>query len=116
MQRQNTHLEQLKELIWALLHILASRDRYVYTHQKAERLLKQIDENELRVTIVGEFSSGKSTFLNALIGKDILPHASSETTATLTYIHNVPAGHPNEDCILIQFVDDRRPDNRLATV
>ena len=36
-----------------------------------------IETNEFRITVVGEFSSGKSTFLNAFIGKDILPSALS---------------------------------------
>ena len=52
-------------------------------------LVSRIHNNEFRITIVGEFSSGKSTLIDALIGKDILPHSTSETTATLTYIDSV---------------------------
>lgn len=62
------------------------------------RSLKQVkedlDSNEYRITVVGEFSSGKSTFLNAMIGMDVLPHGVEETTAAVTYIHNVSAEDP----------------------
>lgn len=54
-----------------------------------ELLRERIKENEFRLAVVGEFSSGKSTFINSLIGKDILKHATVETTAIVTYIHNV---------------------------
>lgn len=68
-------------------------------------LVARIQNNEFRITIVGEFSSGKSTLIDALIGQDILPHSTSETTATLTYIHSVEIGHPNENKAEIHFSD-----------
>lgn len=68
-------------------------------------LVSRIQNNEFRITIVGEFSSGKSTLIDALIGRDILPHSTSETTATLTYIHSVEIGHPNENKAEIHFSD-----------
>ena len=49
----------------------------------------RIDQNEFKIAVVGEFSAGKSTFINAIVGKDLLKHATLETTAALTYIHNV---------------------------
>ena len=52
-------------------------------------LESRIEVDECRIAVVGEFSSGKSTFVNAIIGKDLLKHATLETTAALTYIHNV---------------------------
>ncbi len=42
-----------------------------------------------KIAVVGEFSTGKSTFINAVIGKDLLSHATQEVTATITNIHNV---------------------------
>ena len=38
------------------------------------------------ISIFGEFSTGKSTFLNALMGEDILSVATEPTTATPTRI------------------------------
>ena len=40
----------------------------------------------LNVAIVGQFSSGKSTFLNALLGCEILPTGLTPVTAKLTHI------------------------------
>lgn len=68
-------------------------------------LTDRIDNHEFRITIVGEFSSGKSTLIDAIIGQDVLPHSTSETTATLTYIHSVEKGHPKENQAEIIFTD-----------
>lgn len=84
-----------------------------YYKDRADRIAKQLSEKEFRITVVGDFSAGKSTFLNALIGKDILPHAVTETTATVTYIRNVPLDHPSADTIVVHFNDNKRPDTVL---
>lgn len=39
-----------------------------------------------RLAIIGEFSSGKSTFINALIGERLLKQGNSATTAAATHI------------------------------
>lgn len=41
-----------------------------------QTLLEKVMETELVVPVVGAFSAGKSSLLNALMGKDILPRAS----------------------------------------
>ena len=51
-------------------------------------IIDRLLDDSFRVAVVGEFSSGKSTFLNALLGKDLLKHGAKETTATITEIHN----------------------------
>ena len=53
-----------------------------------QRIIDRLLDDSFRVAVVGEFSSGKSTFLNALLGKDLLKHGAQETTATITEIHN----------------------------
>src|SRR5699024_2817808 len=55
---------------------------------------KRFLDEEFRIAIVGEYSSGKSTFLNALLQKDILTHATTETTAAVTRLVNVSASDP----------------------
>ncbi len=54
-----------------------------------DNVLERLKTNTFRLAVVGEFSSGKSTFLNSLIGKDILKHGAQETTATITEIQNL---------------------------
>jgi len=41
----------------------------------------------MEVAIVGQFSSGKSTFLNALLSKDILPTGITPVTSKVNYIN-----------------------------
>lgn len=70
-----------------------------------ELLAERIKENEFRLAVVGEFSSGKSTFINALIGKDILNHATVETTAIVTYIHNVKKENQMQGKCKVTFIN-----------
>lgn len=56
--------------------------------EELQAVLTRLRDDTFKVAVVGEFSSGKSTFLNALIGKDILKHGVKETTATITEIVN----------------------------
>ena len=58
-----------------------------------------------KLAVVGEFSSGKSTFLNALLGKDILKHGAMETTATITEIHNQETAE--EDVFDVYYEDGK---------
>ncbi len=54
--------------------------------KEAEIVLKKLKDNEFEIAIVGEESSGKSTFANALMGNDILPRADKRCTYTSTRI------------------------------
>ena len=40
-----------------------------------EKLKNRVQDDTFRIAVVGEFSSGKSTFINAILGKDLLSHA-----------------------------------------
>ena len=70
-----------------------------------ELLRERVKKNEFRLAVVGEFSSGKSTFINALIGKDILNHATVETTAIVTYIHNVKEDDSLQGKCKVSFIN-----------
>lgn len=47
---------------------------------------EQIRTRKFRVAVVGEFKRGKSSFINALLGKELLPVDALPTTATLNRI------------------------------
>lgn len=47
-----------------------------------------MNNNIFEVIIVGTMSAGKSTVINALIGKELLHSANQATTATITSIHD----------------------------
>lgn len=53
-----------------------------------EKLANDIEKGEFSIVVVGEFSAGKSTLLNALMGKRILPSYSNETTATVNFLRH----------------------------
>ena len=51
-----------------------------------DEILKRMANDNFNVAIVGEFKRGKSTVINALLGKNILPVDVLPTTATLNKI------------------------------
>ena len=60
-----------------------------------EELKRATEEDEFSIVVVGEFSAGKSTFLNALMGKCYLPSFTSETTATVNFLMGNKGGEEN---------------------
>lgn len=59
------------------------------TKELCERITKEVDKlksDKFNLLVVGEFSRGKSTFINALLGKEVLPSDSNPTTAIISKI------------------------------
>jgi GTPase SAR1 family protein len=54
--------------------------------KKVEETRKQITQEQFQLVVVGEFSRGKSTFINALLGKNLLPSSAKPTTQMLNII------------------------------
>lgn len=69
-------------------------------NQINENLNKFSDSSSdcIPLCVIGSYSSGKSTFINALIGKEILPSGDNPVTAKVFKIHQ-----SDEDCTKIQF-------------
>lgn len=51
-----------------------------------ESLSKKSKSKDINIAVIGEFNSGKSTFINALLRERILKEAGRPTTAAATYI------------------------------
>jgi len=49
-------------------------------------LEEDIDQDYYTIMVVGEFKHGKSTFVNALLGQDIMPRDVTPTTATINAV------------------------------
>ena len=96
--------EMVKGIISDLLQMDVT-SRYPYIVEELADINELIEKKAYYIAVVGEFSSGKSTFLNSLMGRDLLPHGVSETTATVTYIHNVPENSDLVNRISIYFSD-----------
>lgn len=65
------------------------RDHYPYKEEEWNYGFQNIAtelNDKITLLFIGPFSSGKSTFVNALIGKDILPTNDSPCTAVITEI------------------------------
>lgn len=61
-----------------------------YEHQAetVDSQMQNLKNGEFSISVVGEFSAGKSTFLNALMGEKILPSFTNETTATINFLRH----------------------------
>jgi tetratricopeptide (TPR) repeat protein len=65
-------------------HLLAHRE--VGDLAPAAARLVEIFDRPLLVTVMGEFNSGKSTFVNALLGEEVAPMGITPTTATINVL------------------------------
>ena len=66
-------------------------------------------EERLQVAVLGQFKRGKSTFLNALVGENLLPTGVVPLTAIATFIHW--AAEPR---VRVSYLDGRAPDEPPA--
>lgn len=56
--------------------------------EELQRRYQQERKNDFDMAVVATMSSGKSTLINALLGRDLLPAANDATTAKITRIHD----------------------------
>lgn len=54
--------------------------------QRITASLERLEREVMNLLVVGEFSRGKSTFINALLGQPVLPSKVNPTTATINII------------------------------
>lgn len=81
-------IQDLVEKIDKYIQILADPDlSFMKVYQnKALELKKKIQHREVIIPLIGEFSCGKSSLINALLGKDLLPVDVTPTTAVINEI------------------------------
>lgn len=61
---------------------------FLIRKEQFEAKKESLEKNDVNLCLVGTYSSGKSTFINALIGKRILPESISSETAKMFRIKN----------------------------
>lgn len=99
-KRQNEILVEERRLLGnlhaTLVRCSASRD----DQATLERSIRQLDELFLLV-VVGEFNAGKSTFINALLGRQVLPDGVTPTTTRVHHLEfgDADGGYVGEDGI-----------------
>src|SRR5699024_8612516 len=52
-------------------------------HGSLKELKQELWDDDYTIMVIGEFNSGKSTFINALLKQGILPTGITPTTATI---------------------------------
>ncbi len=70
--------------------------------ERAQRLAERIATQRFHIAVLGEFKRGKSTLVNALIGRELLPSGVVPLTAVSTEVHF------GSDHSTVVFADGRR--------
>lgn len=70
-------------------------------HDLLMRQAQDIHDGIFRVVVMGAFTTGKSSLINALVGKRILPESALPSTAILTFIQY----GEDMDCVELHFKD-----------
>ncbi|MBA9087270.1 GTP-binding protein EngB required for normal cell division/gas vesicle protein [Fontibacillus solani] len=79
-----------------------------------EGLRVRLSDPLYKVVVAGHFSSGKSTFLNALMGNKVLISRSGETTSCATRVYPVAPEHELADTIRIHYRNGEMEVGRLS--
>src|SRR6476659_2866652 len=61
--------------------------------------IPKLESEKFHLVVLGEFNHGKSTFVNALLGQDVLPTGITPTTASINHV--VFADQPNARVVLM---------------
>ena len=80
-QKKNEIFENIKS-VKKICEIYEDLDN----QNKLEHLVSKMEKDVFQLVVVGEFSRGKSTLINALLGDDILPSDPNPTTVMLNVI------------------------------
>lgn len=71
--------------------------------KSVEVLARPFLKGHFTLAVIGEMSAGKSTFINALLEKELLATGFGQTTCTLTEIE-----HADQECYEVEFADGSR--------
>ncbi len=104
-QKQNELVSKIRSLLIDFLSFGKNRDISQQHLSLIKDQLLQLDDLFL-IVIVGEYNSGKSAFINALLGKEILETGVTPTTSNITIIR-----HGNS-----QLVPQNSPGLSLVTI
>lgn len=102
----NQWIEQFNELV--------TTNKQVQNRMAANLLnivSQKMQDKKFYVAIVGEFKRGKSTFVNSLLGQDLLPTDILPTTAVIHILE-----YAKEECIEIVRIDGTSERKELAKV
>ena len=84
----NKYLQRKKKLQQNIRMTIALLEELNLEHAKTKLLTdqKKLEDEKFSLVVIGEFSRGKSTFVNAMLGKAILPSSKQPTTNIISKI------------------------------
>lgn len=82
------------------------------TVAKFNELNNALNSSEVKLVVLGEFSRGKSSLVNALLNIKLLPTALQATTAINTFIRALPKGETKK-FIRIHYIDPKRSPTKI---
>lgn len=83
LRRQLVELIRRQASVIRAIGTQAQQERWLY---KLDDLAHLVENNTFKVLVVGQFSRGKSTLINALLGRKVLPSHATETTAIINAV------------------------------
>ncbi|MEI4788833.1 dynamin family protein [Bacillus sp. FJAT-53060] len=95
-------IERFQQLSQMLLPLDALQSQRESFKKRTERL----QAKEFTLALFGAFSSGKSSFANALVGRKILPSSPTPTTATINKLTRPTEDHPHKS-VKVLFKTDQ---------
>jgi hypothetical protein len=101
---------ELRDLIDQVVQVARERDDSARV-ALGERLLEQLDRAVLTIVFAGQYSRGKTTLINALIGTDILPMGILPVTMVSTVV-----ARGSTTAAYVVHVDGRREEIALEEV
>lgn len=130
MKRETYILNVIKDIKGVLEKNDYIKKRYEHDLNWLSEREKQIDNNTIRIAIMGITSSGKSTLVNAIIGESLLPIAikpsssiiitcsKSDKRQAVVYFRDkeplvIEGEHLNSDTIKMYADEGENPDNKL---
>lgn len=107
LQPLEKYLNNAREIITDITHEYLSIKPYINEFDMDGKLqstaikYNDVSKDEIPICVVGNYSDGKSTFINALIGHNILTSSNESTTAKIYQIKNCSGNK-----ITIKFIID----------
>lgn len=96
---------EIQTIIEAMETLEESLAKYTEGQDSLRHLRKGLDimNRPLRILVMGEFSTGKSTFIDAFLGKELLIRDTLPTTAVVTKII-----YGKEHAVIVHYKDGRK--------
>ncbi|RYX94951.1 hypothetical protein EON78_05940, partial [bacterium] len=96
--------ELLSKTKTELTTVIAELEDFYIKNSFSDNTLNEIKEKlnnrEINLTVLGEFNRGKSTFINSLIGDDILPTGITPTTSSINILK-----YSNDPYLKVLYLD-----------